>query len=807
MGQAQDKLKSNQLEDNLQASSTIEENSVVTESTFTLVASDSNVHHNFSFSSPSIQDSHSQDNFTIRLTSSKTVDFTNNSLASSLAGLTIHDNSNSDNKPAASISEDISSKNIGSNSTDLINKKSKEIKSTLADEAEYTIPPAIAEDVLREMLANKPSQDLLEELEPPSVNTNGKGDNSSSKFKGDSVNHEKIGEFSEPTKISVNKNNLLILSGTSDSPFPSKFTFPNIADKNFFVPNFSNPIVTTTTSPSFSFGNPSELSLQNPFQSPSISSSNISTANTLQQKEQQRRVTLQWHPPVLDKFSPVLSSKTPSITMPSSSIWPPSINTTSPTDTQFSNSNLLFPQFTVPISPPSSTTISNTPPILSSTASTSRKGMHSNMGTGRTTTLYVSAKPSIKTVSNTTSNNGNMQAPLLVSPTSTIKKLPMKFGDISISSTALTSATASAKGITISVNNSNSNSNSPSTIQTSPPPRGFIHNATNAPTQRQIKELPRRAKFRFNIKNEMVVTQPSLPKRKALQTVGGGSTTSGGVGGVMKTLSAKERANPLRRVERRSTQRNNIKSSSNCDSILPFDSKSVNKELDGMRPPQTTFDFSFKSISEKSAAATAASVNAASAKRLAAVSPIQTMNAKNDPFSSSLFLQQSQSTVTTVVVPNNSKKKVSTKRAAPSSALFKTEDVTAVNTNHVHPQFAKSLKSLPPPPPLTTTPKRLPRKKNKKKAQAAVNNNDTSSTSGSVDIQPVTNNNSRRKIKFPEKSGDWICMFCEYKLYYGDGRRSRRRPKNNTNANNGDGGGGFNTSGDGGIAPDKALTT
>ncbi|CAB4462577.1 unnamed protein product [Rhizophagus irregularis] len=974
MGQAQDKLKSNQLEDNLQASSTIEENSVVTESTFTLVASDSNVHHNFSFSSPSIQDSHSQD-------------FTNNSLASSLAGLTIHDNSNSDNKPAASvvqattvknivkenlnglsksvddddndvdinknisqISEDISSKNIGSNSTDLINKKSKEIKSTLADEAEYTIPPAIAEDVLREMLANKPSQDLLEELEPPSVNTNGKGDNSSSKFKGDSVNHEKI-----------------------DSPFPSKFTFPNIADKNFFVPNFSNPIVTTTTSPSFSFGNPSELSLQNPFQSPSISSSNISTANTLQQKEQQRRVTLQWHPPVLDKFSPVLSSKTPSITMPSSSIWPPSINTTSPTDTQFSNSNLLFPQFTgsfkfdmnsknnitgtqgssnipsplvhtnnvdssnddnnnnnnnnntiitttVPISPPSSTTISNTPPILSSTASTSRKGMHSNMGTGRTTTLYVSAKPSIKTVSNTTSNNGNMQAPLLVSPTSTIKKLPMKFGDISISSTALTSATASAKGITISVNNSNSNSNSPSTIQTSPPPRGFIHNATNAPTQRQIKELPRRAKFRpiskgnnpndensnnsnnnninnigknesivnggFNIKNEMVVTQPSLPvippsplfsfstpinseddddfdaeedegnnvnghadwldnannkkKRKALQTVGGGSTTSGGVGGVMKTLSAKERANPLRRVERRSTQRNNIKSSSNCDSILPFDSKSVNKELDGMRPPQTTFDFSFKSISEKSAAATAASVNAASAKRLAAVSPIQTMNAKNDPFSSSLFLQQSQSTVTTVVVPNNSKKKVSTKRAAPSSALFKTEDVTAVNTNHVHPQFAKSLKSLPPPPPLTTTPKRLPRKKNKKKAQAAVNNSqniqnqhpppqhphqhhnhhhqhnhhphhqqqdDTSSTSGSVDIQPVTNNNSRRKIKFPEKSGDWICMFCEYKLYYGDGRRSRRRPKNNTNANNGDGGGGFNTSGDGGIAPDKALTT
>jgi hypothetical protein len=891
------------------------------------------------------------------------------------------DNNDDNNNNISQITEDISSSNIGSstttittsNSSDLINKKSsKEIKSTLADEAEYTIPPAIAEDVLREMLANKPSQDLLEELEPPPVNTNGKGDNSSSKFKGDSLNHEKIGEFSEPTKNSVKKNNLLISSGTTDSPFPSKFTFPNIADKNFFVPNFSNPPVTTTP-PSFSFGNPSELSLQNPFQSPPISSSNISTSNTLQQKEQQRRVTLQWHPPVLDKFSPVLSSKTPSITMPSSSIRPPSINTTSPTDTQFSNSNLLFPQFTgsfkfdmnsknnvtgtqgssnipsssisttnddsnddnnnnnnnntiitttVPMSPPS-TTVSNTPPILSSTASsstasTSRKGMHSNVGTGRTTTLYVSAKPSNKTVSNTTSNNGNVQTPLLVSPTS-IKKLPVKFGDISISSTA----TASAKGITISVNNSNSNSNSPSTIQTSPPPRGFIHNATNTPTQRQIKELPRRAKFRpiskgnnsndensnnnnnnninnigksesivngvFNIKNEMVVTQPSLPiippsplfsfstpinseddddfdaeeddgnnvnghadwldnannkkKRKALQTVGGGSTTSGGVGGVMKTLTAKERANPLRRVERRSTQRNNLKSSSSCDSMLPFDSRSVNKELDGMRPPQTTFDFSFKSISEKSAAATAASVNAASAKRLAAVSPIQTMNSKNDPFSSTLFLQQSPSTVTTMVVPNNTKKKVSTKRAAPSSALFKTEDVTVANNNHVHPQFAKSLKSLPPPPPLAAAPiKRLPasRKKNKKKAQAAVNNNqniqnqhpppqhphqhhnhhhqhnhhphhqqqdDTSSTSGSVDIQPIPNNNSRRKIKFPEKSGDWICMFCEYKLYYGDGRRSRRRPKNNVNANNGDGGGGFSTSGDGGIAPDKALTT
>src|SRR5207237_10044003 len=121
------------------------------------------------------------DNFIIRLTSSTNIDFTNNSLASSLAGLTIHDNSNSvNNKPAsvvhsmtvkntvkenlnelsktvedddnAQITEDILSSitSASSNSSDSIHKKSsKEIKSTLTDETEYTIPPSIAEDVLR----------------------------------------------------------------------------------------------------------------------------------------------------------------------------------------------------------------------------------------------------------------------------------------------------------------------------------------------------------------------------------------------------------------------------------------------------------------------------------------------------------------------------------------------------------------------------------------------------------------------------------------------------------------------------------
>ncbi|CAG8540986.1 5963_t:CDS:2 [Diversispora eburnea] len=200
-------------------------------------------------------------------------------------------------------------------------------------------------------------------------------------------------------------------------------------------------------------------------------------------------------------------------------------------------------------------------------------------------------------------------------------------------------------------------------------------------------------------------------KRKALQTVGGGSTTSSGVGGVIKTSTTKERANPLRRVERRSTQRN---------------INGLNKEIDSVRPPQTnTFDFSFKSIPEKSAALAAASVNAASAKRLAAVSPIQTMNSKNDPYSSPLFLQQSQT-------------KASTKPLLPP---------------------------LPPPPPVT--PKRIP-------------------NSG-------------------QKNGDWICMFCEYRLYYGDGRR-RRRPKTITGNMNGSDGMNNNTM-EGGNSSDKAIAT
>ena len=57
MGQSQGKSTDDQLEDNLQDSHLVE-NSVVTETTYTVVASDSNAHHNFT--SPSTQDSHSQ---------------------------------------------------------------------------------------------------------------------------------------------------------------------------------------------------------------------------------------------------------------------------------------------------------------------------------------------------------------------------------------------------------------------------------------------------------------------------------------------------------------------------------------------------------------------------------------------------------------------------------------------------------------------------------------------------------------------------------------------------------------------------
>ncbi|CAG8718711.1 15588_t:CDS:1, partial [Dentiscutata heterogama] len=73
------------------------------------------------------------------------------------------------------------------------------------------------------------------------------------------------------------------------------------------------------------------------------------------------------------------------------------------------------------------------------------------------------------------------------------------------------------------------------------------------------------------------------------------------------------------------------------------------------------------------------------------------------------------------------------------------------------------------------------------------------------DIQSINNNVTRRRTKFPEKNGDWICMFCEYRLYY-DERRTRRRPKVNTvNANGGDGGN--NNAGEGRNGPDKALAT
>nr|CAG8562149.1 10328_t:CDS:10 [Entrophospora candida] len=592
-------------------------------------------------------------------------------------------------------------------------KTTKEINITLADKSEYTIPPAIAEDVLREMLANKPTKDLLEELESAPVLTNGKSENSSSsKIKG-------VGSVSIDFSTKHEKN---------DSTFPPKFNFPNIEDKNFFLPNFTN-LSTKPSLTSFSFGNFSESSSQNSTQKTSVpppALSSLSARTNINQK----RVTIQLHPPVLDKFSPQLPSKTPSITMPSSSIWPPQISTSSPTDTHFSNSNLLFSQFT------GSFKFDISPKSIS--------GVQNNINTGSSNAyLTVSTNQSIKNMKSSNKNNDEIILPKLLASSSSIKKISIKFGDIS--NTTLASS-VSTKGPTINVN-SNNNGTPSSSLQTSPP-RGFAHNATNTfPFYRPIRPLPSRAKS-HNANNKK--------KRKALQTVGISSTASSGIGGVMKNVTAKERTNPLRRVER------------------SFDNKSVNKETYSMRPPQTTFDFSFKSITEKSAAAAAASVNAASAKRLAAVSPIQTMNSKNDPFSSSLFLQQSHSTVITINPQNNSKKKTSTKRSAPSSSLFKNEDST-----HNNNQYAKVL----PPPLPPTTPKRLP--------------------NAGLDIQPAHNNTSRRKIKFSEKNGDWICIFCQYRLYYGDGRRFRRRTKSNNSNNGGDGG----NPGDGGNVPDKTLAT
>jgi len=100
------------------------------------------------------------------------MDFTNNTLASSFANLSIRDeNSKSAQKNPISFET-------------LKKKTTKELNTTLAGKSEYTIPPAIAEDVLREMLANKPTKDLLEELESTPILTNGKSENNSSKVKG-----------------------------------------------------------------------------------------------------------------------------------------------------------------------------------------------------------------------------------------------------------------------------------------------------------------------------------------------------------------------------------------------------------------------------------------------------------------------------------------------------------------------------------------------------------------------------------------------------------------------------------------------
>ncbi|CAG8628100.1 4432_t:CDS:1, partial [Scutellospora calospora] len=170
MGQAQDKFVDEQNEDGSQDSPTVED-SVITEATFTVVASESQVHHDISFSPLSIQDTQlkktssnsvfgdidpsgirsekgkffasdvnghidlaeNDDNFTIHLTSS-TIDFSNNSLASSLANLTIRDSPSLDSITTASVVQATTVKNTV-----------KETRNSLSRTIEENYNPAVEE--------------------------------------------------------------------------------------------------------------------------------------------------------------------------------------------------------------------------------------------------------------------------------------------------------------------------------------------------------------------------------------------------------------------------------------------------------------------------------------------------------------------------------------------------------------------------------------------------------------------------------------------------------------------------------------
>src|SRR6185436_4094945 len=69
----------------------------------------------------------------------------------------------------------------------------------------------------------------------------------------------------------------------------------------------------------------------------------------------------------------------------------------------------------------------------------------------------------------------------------------------------------------------------------------------------------------------------------------------------------------------------------------------------------------------------------------------------------------------------------------------------------------------------------------------------------SIDTQPLSAPTpaNRRRFKLQDKGGDWICMFCEYRLYYGDGKRVRKKNKGGNGRVNVDerGGGNGNSSG------------
>ncbi|CAG8693286.1 1938_t:CDS:2, partial [Ambispora leptoticha] len=125
---------------------------------------------------------------------------------------------------------DLSSSINSNNTISTTPTNSATAKTTLLldDSKPYTIPPSIAENVMREMLANKPDPVVLEQLRPVAQKSSSSSSTLMEKGNGGSIDS--------------------LLGSKSKSHFPSKFSFPNIADKNFFVPNFTTNATNSNSS-------------------------------------------------------------------------------------------------------------------------------------------------------------------------------------------------------------------------------------------------------------------------------------------------------------------------------------------------------------------------------------------------------------------------------------------------------------------------------------------------------------------------------------------------------------------------------